>query len=189
MMKGMKRHVVVGITALFLVHAVFSSLTLAQSVVPFMTLADGTKVGMTQAQFEALVKQPGIAYSPAGPMPQVAATQMAIPVPAELGAQVAGGGFIVGEPAAIAAGMNAVGITNAATAASLAGGTAAAGSIGAGAAAAGAAAAAGVGTGTIAIGAGVLAVGIGAAAAGGGGGGGGSSSTTTTTHHTTTSHH
>ena len=188
-MRRMRKHLVLGISALFLVQAIFSSPALAQTAVPFMTLADGTKVSMTEAQFNAIVKQPGISYAPPGPAPKLTASQMAIPVPAELGAGVAGGGFIVGEPAAIAAGMNAVGITNAATAASLAGGTAAAGSVGAGAAAAGAAAAAGVGTGTLAIGAGVLAVGIGAAAAGGGGGGGGSSSTTTTTHHTTTSHH
>ena len=46
---------------------------------------------------------------------------MAIPVPSSIGGTV-GGGFIVGEPAAIAAGMNAVGMTSAATGASLAGG-------------------------------------------------------------------
>ena len=148
-----------------------------------MTLANGTKVTMTQAQFDALVAQPGITYyGPTGGLPKLAATQMAIPVPSSLGGTL-GGGFIVGEPAALAAGMNAVGITSAATGATLAGGTAATGTITAGAAAAGAAAAGGVGAGTIAVGAGLLAAGAAAAAAGGGGGGGGGGSIPTTAHH------
>jgi len=180
-MRKIRRNVCVTLVGLFLLHMFFSSFALAQEAVQVMTLADGTSVTMTQAQLNALVTQPGIAYSPAATAPQVAATQMAIPVPTALG-----GGFMVGEPAAIAAGMNAVGVTSAATAGSVAGGTAAAGGITAGAAAAGAAAAGGIGAGTIAIGAGILAAGAAAAAAGGGGGGGGGG---TTTQHTTTTHH
>ena len=155
-MRRMRKHLVLGISALFLVQAIFSSPALAQTAVPFMTLADGTKVSMTEAQFNAIVKQPGISYAPPGPAPKLTASQMAIPVPAEVAPRLTGGGFIVGEPAALAAGMNAVGITSAATAAGLAGGSAAAGSISGGAAAAG---------------------------GGGSGGGGGSSTTTTTSHH------
>ena len=180
-MRNLRRHVCVMLAGLFLLHLLFSSYALAQAAVPVMTLADGTRVSMTQAQFDALVKQPGVTYNPAGPLPQLTTAQMAIPVPAALG-----GGFIVGEPAALAAGMNAVGITSSATAAGLAGGTAAAGTVSAGAAAAGAAAAGGIGAGTIAIGAAILAVGVAAAAAGGGGGGGGGGTATT---HTTTTHH
>jgi hypothetical protein len=135
-MKNLRRHACVVFAGLFVLHVLFSSVVLAQEAVPVMTLADGTKVNMTEAQFDALVKQPGILYHPAGPAPKLTATQMAIPVPYELGGRLVGGGFIVGEPAAIAAGMNAVGITSSATAAGLAGGTAAAGKIISGAAAA-----------------------------------------------------
>lgn len=166
-MRRTRKNICVALVGLFLLHALFSSVALAQQAVPLMTLANGTRVTITQAQFDSLVTQPGITYVPAGAVPQAAATQMAIPVPSSIG-----GGFIVGEPAAIAAGMNAVGITSAATGAGLAGGTAAAGTITAGAAAAGAAAAGGIGAGTIAVGAGLLAAGAAAAAAGGGGGGG-----------------
>ena len=183
-MRSIRKNSCVALVGLFLLHAVFSSVALAQQAVPLMTLADGTRVTITQAQFDSLVTQPGITYVPAGAVPQVGPTQMAIPLPSSIGGTV-GGGFIVGEPAAIAAGMNAVGITSAATGASLAGGTAATGTITAGAAAAGAAAAGGIGAGTIAIGAGILAAGAAAALAGGGGGGGGGA----TADHTTTSHH
>jgi hypothetical protein len=186
-MRNLRRHACVMLAGLFVLHLLLSSVVLAQQAVPLMTLADGTKVSMTQAQFDALIKQPGITYIPPGAAPRLTATQMAIPVPSSIGGTI-GGGFIVGEPAALAAGMNAVGITSSATAAGLAGGTAATGTISAGAATAGAAAAGGIGAGTIAIGVGILAVGIAAAAAGGGGGGGGDGGGTTTTH-TTTSHH
>ena len=184
-MRRTRKNICVALAGLFLLHALFSSVALAQQAVPLMTLANGTRVTITQAQFDSLVTQPGITYVPAGAVPNVAATQMAIPVPSSIGGTV-GGGFIVGEPGALAAGMNAVGITSAATGASLAGGTAAAGTITAGAAAAGAAAAGGIGAGTIAVGAGLLAAGAAAAAAGGGGGGGGGGATAA---HTTTSHH
>jgi hypothetical protein len=70
-MRTIRKHVVVGVTALFLVHAILSSLVLAQEAVPFMTLADGTKVSMTLAQYDALVKQPGISYAPPGPAPKL----------------------------------------------------------------------------------------------------------------------
>jgi len=181
-MRRLRGHMCVMVVGLLMLNALFSSYALAQEAVPVMTLADGTKVTMTQAQFESLVTQPGITYyGPIGGVPKLAATQMAIPVPTSLGGTV-GGGFIVGEPAAIAAGMNAVGITTAATGASLAGGTAATGTITAGAAAGGAAAG-GIGAGTIAIGAGILAAGAAVAIAAGGGGGGGAAAAATTTHH------
>ena len=136
-MRSIRQTSCVALVGLFLLHALCTSVVLAQEAVPVMTLANGTKVTMTQAQFNALVAQPGVTYyGPTGGLPQLTATQMAIPVPSSLGGTL-GGGFIVGEPAAIAAGMNAVGITSAATGASLAGGTAAAGTITAGAAAAG----------------------------------------------------
>ena len=119
------------------VLALFSSIVLAQEAVPVMTLADGTKVTMTQTQFDSLVRQAGITYyGPTGSRPQAAANQMIVPVPSALGNRL-GGGYIVGEPAAIAAGMNAVGITSAATGADLAGGSAAAGTISIGTAAPG----------------------------------------------------
>ena len=174
-MKNFGRNRCVTFIGLFTLLILFSSQALAQQAVEVMTLADGTKVAMTQAQFNALVTQPGIAFYPGAAVPQLAATQMAVPVPTALG-----GGFMVGEPAAIAAGMNAVGVTSTATAAGVAGGSAAAGSMSAGAAAGGAAAG-GITSGTIAIGAGIVAVGAAAAAASGGGGGGGGG--TTTTHH------
>jgi len=149
------------LVALFLFHAVCISFALAQEAVSVMTLSNGTKVAMTQAQFDSLVTQPGISYyGPTAGLPKLGATQMAIPVPSSLGGTL-GGGFIVGEPGTIAAGMNAVGITSAATGATVAGGTAASGSITAGATAAGATAAGGVGASTIAVGAGLIDTGIG----------------------------
>jgi len=135
-MRNMRRHACVMLAGLFVFHVLFSSLVLAQEAVPVLTLADGTKVSMTQAQFEALVTRPGITYITFWTAPQLTAAQIAIPLPSELGGRLAPGGFIVGEPSAIAAGMNAVGITSAATGPALAGGTAAAGRIRAGAAAA-----------------------------------------------------
>jgi hypothetical protein len=128
-MGSMTRKVVIGGTALLLLHAIFSPLLLAQAATPFMTLADGTRVNATQAQYDALVKQPGIVYSLPWETPKLAATQISIPVPADLGPRLPGGGFISGEPAALAAGMNAVGIASTATAAGLVGGSAAAGVI------------------------------------------------------------
>lgn len=141
--------------------------------VSVMTLADGTPVSMTPAQLAALATKPGITVTTG--TPAVGATQMAVPLPAALG-----GGFIVAEPAALAAGLNAVGLTTGATATTVAGATAGAGGIVAGASVAGAATAGGISAGTVGlIGAGAAAVAGGIAAAGGGGGGGG----TTTTHH------
>ena len=140
-----RRKICVSLVGLFLFHALYTSIVIAQEAAPWMTLADGTKVTMTQTQFDSLVAQAGIVYyGPTGARPQATVNQMVVPVPSALG-DVLGGGFIVGEPAAIAAGMNAVGITSTATGAGVAGGTAAAGSISAGAAAAGAAAAGGGG--------------------------------------------
>ena len=125
--------------------------------------------------------QPGVTYGPTGRASQVPPDANGHTYTSSIGGTV-GGGFIVGEPAAIAAGMNAVGITSAATGASLAGGTAAAGTITAGAAAAGARRPVASVQGTIAIGAGILAAGAAAAAAGGGGGGGGGAVTQQLTH-------
>jgi Zn-dependent alcohol dehydrogenase len=142
-MRHSRNHLCVTVVGLFFVLGLFSSIVLAQEAVPVMTLADGTKVTMTQAQFDSLVTQAGIAYyGPTGARPQATATQVVVPLPPASGGLL-GGGFIVGEPAAIAAGMNAVGITSAATGAGLTGGTAVAGAISTGAAAAGTAATAG----------------------------------------------
>ncbi len=161
------------LAGLFLLQALFASVALAQEAVPFMTLGDGTKVTMTQAQFDSLITQPGITYyGPTKGIPTVGSMQMAIPVPSALGGTL-GGGYIMGEPGAIAAAMNAVGMTSAATGSTVVTAKAGAGSITAGAGAAGAAAAGGVGAGTILVGAGILAALAGAALAGGGGGGGG----------------
>lgn len=142
-MRHSRNHLCVTVVGLFFVLGLFSSIVLAQEAVPVMTLADGTKVTMTQAQFDSLVTQAGIAYyGPTDARPQATATQMVVPLPPASGGLL-GGGFIVGEPAAIAAGMNAVGITSAATGANLTGGTAVAGTISTGAAATGTAATAG----------------------------------------------
>ncbi len=122
----------VSLVGLFLVSVLLISVAAAQDAVEVMTMADGTKVMMTQAQFDALVTQPGIKYEQVVDMPQLKAGQMAIPVPLALGSRFIAG-FIVGQPVAIAAGMNAVGITKAATTAGLLGATAAAGQIGKGA--------------------------------------------------------
>jgi hypothetical protein len=130
------KHLYAHAVGLFLVLGLFSSAVFAQEAVPVMTLADGTKVTMTQAQFDSLVTQAGITYyGPTGARPQATATQMVVPLPPASGGLL-GGGFIVGEPAAIAAGMNAVGITSVATGAGLTGGTAVAGTISTGGAAA-----------------------------------------------------
>jgi hypothetical protein len=128
-MRQRSNHVYLNVVGLFFVLALFSSVVLAQEAVPWLTLADGTKVTMTQAQFDSLVQQAGISYyGPTVARPQVTAGQISMPVPSVLGG-VLGGGYIVGDPAAIAAGMNAVGITSTATGAGLTGGGAAAGTI------------------------------------------------------------
>lgn len=157
---------------MFVAAILIPGYSFAQAVVPVMTLADGTTVAMTSSQLTALALQPGITISAT---PTVTATQVAIPIPASLG-----GGFIVAEPAALAAGLNAVGITTGATAAGVAGATAASGSITAGASVAGATAAAGVSTGTIAAGAAAAAVAVGIGVAAGGSSGG---ETPTPSHH------
>jgi hypothetical protein len=197
-MRHAKRCSCIAVVGLFVLHAVFSSYAyaVAREAVEVMTLADGAKVAMTQAQLHALVIQPGRTYyGPTRELPKLTARQIAIPVPTSIG-----GGFIVGESAAIAVGMNAVGVTSTATGRNVACGTAAAGVIRFGAdareacgatgaagagAAAGGATTGGISGGTIAVGAGIaaaVAVAV-AAAGGGGGGGGGSSSSTTTSHH------
>lgn len=145
-----------------------------------MTLANGTQISMTQAQLAELLAQPGLSFSTTAAITEA---QMAVPLPAGLG-----GGYVVAEPAALAAAMNSVGVSSGLMATSFAGATVGAGTITVGAAA-GAAMTAGVGAGTIAVGAvaAAAAVGGGAAAFGSGGGGGGGGGTTTA--HTTTSHH
>jgi len=150
---------------LFLITMIIPGNLFAQAAVPVMTLADGTTVSMTSVQLTALTSQPGVALSTT---PVVTATQVAVPLPASLG-----GGFMVAEPAALAAGMNTVGITIGATAASVAGASTAAGEITAGASVAG-----GVGGGTVAAGAGAAAAAAAAAAVAEA-----TRTTTTTTHH------
>lgn len=167
-MKRVKKPLSIAIVTLILLGVAVPSTFAQTETVAVMTLKDGTAVSMTSVQLAALGAQPGITIAAALPA-TLGATQMAVPIPASLG-----GGFMVGEPAAIAAGLNAAGITTTATAASVAGATAATGTIAAGASAAGMATAAGVGVGTIALGAAAA-----MASAGGGGGG------ITTTHHAT----
>lgn len=146
-----------------------------------MTLANGTQISMTQAQLAEVLSQPGVSFSTTAAITEA---QMAVPLPAGLG-----GGYVVAEPAALAAAMNSAGISSGLMATSFAGATVGAGTITVGAAA-GAAMTAGVGAGTIAVGAAAAAaaVGGGAAAFGSGGGGGGGGGGTTTAH-TTTAHH
>ena len=147
-----------------------------------MTLANGTQISMTQAQLAEVLSQPGVSFSTTAAITEA---QMAVPLPAGLG-----GGYVVAEPAALAAAMNSVGVSSGLMATSFAGATVGAGTITVGAAA-GAAMTAGVGAGTIAVGAAAAAaaVGGGAAAFGSGGGGGGGGGGGTTTAHTTTAHH
>jgi len=158
----------IGVLVLFMITMLYPGNTLAQDPVSVMTLADGTAVNMTSAQLSALATQPGVALSTT---PVVTATQVAVPLPASLG-----GGFVVAEPAALAAGMNTVGITTGATAAGVAGATTAAGAVTAGASVAGASAAGGLTTGTVAAGAAAVAAGAAAVAEA-------TKSETTTTHH------
>lgn len=153
---------------LFLITLSMPGQILAQDAVSVMTLADGTAVNMTSTQLSALASQPGIALSTT---PVVTATQVAVPLPASLG-----GVFLVAEPAALAAGMNTVGITTGATAAGVAGATTAAGAVTAGASVAGATAVSGLTTGTVAAGAAAAAAAAAAIAEA-------TKTTTTTTHH------
>lgn len=157
----MKKTIALVVATLFLNLMVCPLAYAQEEAVTVMTLADGTQVNMTAAQLAGLKAQSGIIVSTT---PTVAAAEVAIPLPEALG-----GGFLVGEPAAIAAGMNTVGITTAATVASVAGATATAGTMVAGAAA-GALVAGGVGAGTIGAGIAAAAAAAGIAAAAGGGG-------------------
>jgi len=165
----------IAILVIFVINIIIPCHIFAQDAVPVMTLANGKTVSMTSAQLKALASEPGISVTQA---PAVSASQVAVPIPASLG-----GGFIVGEPEALAAGMNAVGITSGATASDVAGATAAAGAIQEGGAVAGKAATTGIGAGTIAIGvaAAAAAIAIGIAISNSNSGSG--SSTTTTTNH------
>jgi hypothetical protein len=128
-------------------------------------------VTLNRGQLAELAKQPGISIMK---RPKIASsTQMAIPVPSSLG-----GGFIIGAPEALAAGMNATGLTTRATVDGVLGATVAKGAITKGAKVAARKVASGVKTGTV-----VLEVVIAAGVIGGviaAVGGGGSS---TTTHH------
>lgn len=185
-MKDLLRPLAVLMVAVFLFGGLvvpYAVQAQAESVV-VMTLANGQTISMTQAQLQSLLAQPGIASSTTA---AITASQIAVPLPAALG-----GGFIIAEPAALAAGLNATGISSGLMATSFAGATAGTGTITVGATA-GAAMQAGVGAGVIAAGAGLGAAVLGGAAAalGGGGGGGGDAGVTggTTTTHTTTSHH
>lgn len=183
-MKDLLRPLAVFMAGVFLFAGFVMPIRAAAQAESFavMTLADGTTISMTQAQVAALVSQQGVTLSTTS---LVTATQMSIPLPAGLG-----GGFIVAEPAALAAAMNTVGLSSGLVATSFAGVTAGAGAISVGTVA-GAAMTAGVSAGTIAVGAAAAAAAIGGGAAamgsGSGGGGGGGGGTTPT--HTTTSHH
>ena len=69
-----------------------------------VTTPSGVVIEMTAKQLEALKTQPYVIFSIN--FPTLKEGQIAMEIPAQLG-----GGFIVGKPAAIATGMNAVGIT------------------------------------------------------------------------------
>ena len=126
-------------------------------------------VTMNRGQLAELAKQPGISLMK---RPKITSpTQMAIPVPSSLG-----GGFIVGAPEALAAGLNATGLTTRATVEGVLGATVAEGAITKGATVAARKVATGVKTGTV-----VVEVLIAAGVVGGiiaAVGGGGSSTTT-----------
>ena len=169
MLKIRKSFSVKSVLFLLILFVPSSAFCQAQTAYPVMTLADGTTVSMTHAQLTALASQQGITLSAT---PTITATQIAIPIPASLG-----GGFLVGEPAALAAALNAAQITTGATAATVTGATASAGTITGGASVSGLAGASGLGAGTIAAGAGAAAIAVGAAIASGSSGGG------TTAHH------
>ncbi len=99
-------------------------------------------VTINRGQLAELAKQPGISLMK---RPKIAsATQMAIPVPSSLG-----GGFIIGGPEALAAGMNATGLTTRATVEGVLGATVAEGAITKGATVAARKVATGVKTGTV----------------------------------------
>lgn len=181
-MKDLLRPVAVIMAGVFLFAGFVMPMGAAAQAESFavMTLADGTTISMTEAQLVALGSQQGVTLLSTS---MVLPTQIAIPLPAGLH----GGLFLVGEPAALASAMNAVGISSGLTATSFAGATAGAGAISVGAVA-GAAMTAGVSAGTIAVGAAAAAaIGGGAAALGSGSGGGGGGGATPT--HSTTSHH
>jgi len=77
-----------------------------------------TVVMMNRGQLDALASQPGITLAETAKL--TVSTQIAVPVPFALG-----GGFIVAKPEALAAGLNATGLTSGATAESVADATAA----------------------------------------------------------------
>lgn len=165
----MKRMVTLLILFAFLTNPLMFSLSNAQEqAVVVMTMPDGTVVSMTPSQLSALAGQPGITISPT--TPTLGPTEVAIPLPAELG-----GGYIVGTPSAIASALEATGIASGLSASDIIGAAAAAGVIPVGALA-GTVATLGTG-GTIAaagiVGAGIVAGIISATGGGGGGGGGG----------------
>ncbi len=179
MKKDLKKLSVV-MVGVFLISYFLTSFNVAaqdeetERAVRILTLANGTSVEMTWTQLVALTAQPGVTLSTTSAF---TAIQIAIPVPASLG-----GGFIVGEPAAIAAAMNTLGIASGLTGTSFAGATAAVGSISVGSVA-GEAMTAGISAGTIALGVVLGAAAIGGAIALGGGGGGGGGGGSTPSHH------
>ncbi len=135
-MTSKQKKIAIGLFGLILICSAVTWLTAADEGVSFITLGDGIKVTMSQSQFDSLTRQPGISYSgPTKPVPPLLAAQMAVPVPSSIGG-VLGGGYIVGEPGAIATGMNSVGMTSAATAKTVAAAKSAAGLITMGTAAA-----------------------------------------------------
>lgn len=149
--------------------------------VPVMTLGDGTVVKLTQNQLQLLINQPGIMYSQLSVPPNLVGEQMAIPLPSELG-----GGYIIGNPSAIASALNNTGIAIGATSSSVLSATAASGAITLSGSLAGSAILGGITAGTVALGAGIAAAVVGGVVAVTGNEGGGGGFTVT---HITTGHH
>ena len=111
----MKRLSLIGIVVSLLAFVVNPVVILAVPV----KLPSGKTVEVTQAQIEALKKQPGIQYSNTLPT-SLPEGKIAVAIPKELG-----GGYLIGTPEAIASGFNAVGVTVGLTAAEVGGVTAA----------------------------------------------------------------
>ncbi|MEW6409339.1 MAG: hypothetical protein AB1488_04405 [Nitrospirota bacterium] len=103
------------LVAVYLLSPVLQGIADAQAEAAVaVTLPSGEVVQMTDAQLQSFIAQPGITFS--ATTPTLAAGQIAVEIPATLG-----GGFVVGTPSAIAAGLNATGIAIGATAATVVG--------------------------------------------------------------------
>jgi hypothetical protein len=173
----MKKVIILLVISAFIFNPFITSVSNAQAkAVPVMTLPYGRVISMMPAQLSALAAQPGITIAAE---PTIGTTQVAIPIPEELGR-----GYIVGTPSAIASGLQATGIATNVTTSEIVGATTTSeGAVKAGSLA-GTVATLGS-TGTVVLGAVIVAGVIGgiAAIAGGGGGGGGGGGAQPPAHH------